>query len=47
MCGQKVIVSKSFTERGPGLALTKGSIIFAGLDPAAGAGLEREHLEKW
>lgn len=42
----EVIVSKSFAEWGPGLTVTKESLVFAGLDGGVGVGgLKREHLE--
>lgn len=44
----EVIVSKSFAERGPGLTITKESLVFAGLDGGVGVGgVKREHLENW
>ena len=44
----EVIVSKSFADRGPGLTVTKESLVFAGLDDEVGVGsVKREHLENW
>lgn len=44
----EVTVSKSFAEWGPGLTVTKESLVFAGLDGGmVVGGVKSEHLENW